>query len=113
MNRPLLARSTASLSILCLLLSAGVGRANPIANPYPDIFSNLAPGGSIQVSGASHQTGAGYDGEGYVVGPNVGGSIVPFNLKSYNGMNFLMNDGSDRIRVTSSFPIYSISFDYE
>src|SRR5215471_10403185 len=87
------------LALASLAFGAGDSLAGPVlSNPYPDVFLSSVPaGGSIQVSNASYQTGAGYDGEGHVVGPMVGNTIVPFNLKSYNGMNFLTNSGSDRI----------------
>ena len=117
MPRPTCSRPLAvacCLAVLGLFLQAGEGLANPISNPYPDVFlGNIPSGGSLSVSGASYQSGTGYVGEGYVVGPKVGNTVTPLNLKAYNGMNFLINSGSDRITVTSSFPIYSISFDYE
>ncbi len=106
-----------SLAALCLL--AGQGRAGPVITvtaatedaALPGFFTTPLPqGGSATVSGyARLVNGQPYDGEGYLIGGR--------NLTSYNGLPFLINDrfgsGSDRITVQLSFPVYSISFDYE
>jgi hypothetical protein len=88
-------------------------------------IGDVPTGGTITVTGYADgsnfyrdgRSNPSYDGEGYNVGPQVNGKTAVYNLTSYNGLPFFINDkfgsGSDRIVATFSFPIYSVSFDYE
>jgi hypothetical protein len=75
--------------------------------------------GHLKVSGARAEKT--YDGEGHVVGPVVGGTVVPLTLGSTEGGvyengaldSFVVNSGSDRITVKFPVPVYRVSFDYE
>jgi hypothetical protein len=108
------------LLLVASLLLAGEGRAGPIttvsdSSTLPGFFTSPFPaGGSATVSGYAATN---YDGEGHLVGPVVGNQVAWRNLTNYNGLPFLINDrfgsGSSQIIVQFSFPIYSVSFDFE
>ena len=114
---------TPALALVLVLPTSATAAVIVGSAPPPNIFFGNAPaGGTVTVSGHAdgsnfYGPGRSYDGEGYNVGPRVGGHVVAYNLTSYNGLPFLINDrfgsGSDRITATFSFPIYSLSFDYE
>lgn len=117
-----LARVVRSSALLAaLLLLADEGRAAPItvrsanSDAVRGFFATQLPeGGAATISG---HAATDYDGEGYLVGPLVDGEVQWRNLTDYNGRAFLINDrfgsNSSQITVELSFPIYSISFDYE
>ncbi|HEV3258154.1 MAG TPA: PEP-CTERM sorting domain-containing protein [Gemmataceae bacterium] len=74
------------------------------------LVSQVHPGGTITVTGAGYSTS--YTGDGHVVGPMMNGHPTSATLAS-GGNGFLFNDGSDRITMLFSFPIYGLSFNYE
>lgn len=72
--------------------------------------------GSVTVSNALPMSG--YTGDGYVVGPVVGGRVVPVTLGGTDRPGtYLVNDGNgrggDRITMAFDFPVYGVSFDYQ
>jgi hypothetical protein len=84
----------------------------------------LGAAGTVTVTGAVAQQS--YNGDGHVVGPIVSGQPVSETLGTSNGGvhhnggydTFITNVGgatspNDKIIMTFSFPIYSLSFDFE
>jgi hypothetical protein len=72
------------------------------------------PGGTVKVTGAVVDVS--YNGDGHVVGPwdAKKKAYVSNTLNKMDGGPFLANaSGYDRITMTFSFKIYSLSFDYE
>jgi hypothetical protein len=113
------------LSLFLTLGAVEMAQGAPMRSPtitvtdnttLPGVFTSEVPaGGSIVVKGYSTLQ---YDGEGYVVGEKNGNVFTPWNLTTYNGLPYIINDKfgpsrSDRITMEFSFPIYSISFDYQ
>jgi hypothetical protein len=93
-----------------------------VRNYMQSVVSAAVPGGTIAVTGALAERN--YTGDGHVVGTGSGSSFLPLTLgttehgvpNSPNGAldTFIVNStGTDRITLVFSFPIFSISFDYE
>jgi hypothetical protein len=120
-------RSVLGALAAVLLLAPEAARADVIAlnfNGLADGSNNAAvqsfmqgvvqsavPGGTVTVNGALGL--ADYTGDGHVVGPVTGGTVTPVTLATWNGPGFLVNDGSDRITLSFSFPVYAVSFDFQ
>ncbi len=83
------------------------------------VLSSAHPGGTVAVTGAQGEKN--YNGDDHVVGPVSGSKVTSQTLGNTDGGTshggsldtFLINNGTDRITLVFSFPIYSISFDYE
>jgi hypothetical protein len=120
----------ASLAAFALLSVAGVANAGSISfsfhgladganittvqNYMQGVVTTAHPGGTVSVTGAVASTS--YNGDGHVVGPVNGHTVTSFTLFNMDNNPFIMNaqtTGNDRIKMVFSFPIYSVSFDYE
>ena len=99
-------------------LADGAGNA-AVRNYMNNILSVLHPGGSVAVSGAGAEKD--YNGDGHAVGPISRSAVISRTLGNTNGNiahpspldTYLINSSSNRITMLFSFPIYSVSFDYE
>jgi PEP-CTERM motif len=83
------------------------------------VLSSVVSGATVTVSGAKAEQE--YTGDGHVVGPSVGGNVVPYTLGNTDGGvyhsgpwdTFIQNSGSTEIKIVFSIPVHSVSFDYE
>jgi len=100
-------------------LSDGAGNWT-VQNYMRGIIGAMLPGGSVSVTGS--QAEKNYTGDGHVVGPGANSTFTSETLGTsdlgvhHNGGfdTYLINkDGYNQITMTFTFPIYSVSFDYE
>jgi hypothetical protein len=83
------------------------------------IFQELGLLSAVTVTGAKADKN--YTGDGFVVGPVSGNSVTALTLGNSDGGvphlgtfdTYIHNSNADLITMTFSFPIYSVSFDYE
>ncbi|MCM8811510.1 MAG: PEP-CTERM sorting domain-containing protein [Candidatus Omnitrophica bacterium] len=85
-----------------------------------NLLAGILPGETVTVTGSKAEKN--YTGDGHAVGPVNGNSVKSETLGNtdygvpHGGANdtFLVNkSNSDRITMIFSFPVYSVSFDYE
>jgi hypothetical protein len=83
------------------------------------IFQELGVLSGVTVTGAKADKN--YTGDGFVVGPASGSSVTALTLGNSDGGvphlgtfdTYIHNNNADLITMSFSFPIYSVSFDYE